>query len=156
MGDIIEAITENDTGRVLVRAHYDEDNSYPTYIVLYDNREKNISLSFLDDIDGVEEYKMSFNYQRETNFLILSKLHIATEDKVVEVSMPDTSIKKNSVDMLVDETSENLIQEFYDEPVRFYDWKYYMRYIRTILGSVPGRSSYNKLKNAILELPDKI
>lgn len=156
MGDIIEAITEDDTGRVLVRAHYNGDNSYPTHIVLYDNRDRDINLSFLDNIDSIKEYKMNFNYQKETNFLILSKLHIATENKVVEVDMPETSIRKNSVDMLVDKTSERLIQEFYDESVRFYDWKYYMRYVRTIAGSIPGRSSYNKLKKAILELPDKI
>jgi hypothetical protein len=156
MGDIIEAITEDETGRVLARSHYEDNNSYPTNIVLYDNRDRDINLSFLGDINGIEEYKMDFNYQEETDFLILSKLYVATDDKVVEVDMPDTSIKKNSVDVLIDETSENLVQEFYDESVKFYDWKYYMRYIRTISGSIPGRSLCNKLKKAILNLPDKI
>lgn len=146
MSDVIEAVTNKDTGRILIQGYYEDEDEFPREIVVYDDRDRDIDLSVFDYGGTVEEYRISFTYHRNNEYLTLSGLELSSEYGIIKVDILDTPIRKNCARILVDEPIRNLIEEFYFESIRIYDWRYYMRYIKSMSSNLPGMSLYGRLK----------
>jgi hypothetical protein len=138
MSDVIEAVTDIDGGRILIQGYYEYREEFPEEIIVHDDRDRDIDLSVFNYEGSVEEYRISFTYHQGNNYLTLSGLELSSEYGIIEVDILDTPIRKNCAKILVDEPIRNLIEEFYFESIRTYDWRYYIRYIRSISSNLPG------------------